>query len=110
MCIHQGPLCQCVQEPDLAASVAAVYTWGEPRVGDSKFRDVFNAAYGDRCFRIRNAGQTTHGKDARVRALMWHVLDPRLETFTPWRPTAGWPPGSHLQALHAHSSHWVVSA
>jgi hypothetical protein len=36
--------------------VAAVYTWGEPRVGDSKFRDVFNAAYGDRCFRVRNAG------------------------------------------------------
>lgn len=45
-----------IQEPDLAARVAAVYTWGEPRVGDSKFRDVFNAAYGDRCFRIRNAG------------------------------------------------------
>lgn len=33
-----------------------MYTWGEPRVGDAKFRDVFNAAYGDRCFRIRNAG------------------------------------------------------
>jgi Lipase (class 3) len=46
-----------LQEPDLAARVAAVYTWGEPRVGDSNFRDVFNAAYGDRCFRVRNAGQ-----------------------------------------------------
>lgn len=27
-----------VQEPDLAAQVAAVYTFGEPRVGDSLFR------------------------------------------------------------------------
>jgi Lipase (class 3) len=52
---HNMPAC-AAQEPDLAASVAAVYTWGEPRVGDSKFRDVFNAAYGDRCFRVRNAG------------------------------------------------------
>ena len=44
------------QESDLAARVAAVYTWGQPRVGDATFRERFDSAYGDRAFRIRNSG------------------------------------------------------
>eukprot|EP00208_Stichococcus_sp_RCC1054_P003189 CAMPEP_0206136652 /NCGR_PEP_ID=MMETSP1473-20131121/1891_1 /ASSEMBLY_ACC=CAM_ASM_001109 /TAXON_ID=1461547 /ORGANISM="Stichococcus sp, Strain RCC1054" /LENGTH=812 /DNA_ID=CAMNT_0053529351 /DNA_START=361 /DNA_END=2799 /DNA_ORIENTATION=- len=45
-----------VQEPELAARVGAVYTWGQPRAGDAAFARIFTTAYGDRTFRIRNAG------------------------------------------------------
>lgn len=44
------------QEPELAARVGAVYTWGQPRAGDAAFARIFTTAYGDRTFRIRNAG------------------------------------------------------
>lgn len=74
-------LALAVKEPELAARVAAVYTWGQPRVGDSTFRDRFQAAYGDRSFRIRNSGDIVpfllpqflgyrhHGKEMYLTAL-----------------------------------------
>ena len=44
------------QDPDLAERVAGIYLYGQPRVGDEAFRRAFCAAYGDRTYRIRNAG------------------------------------------------------
>lgn len=44
------------QEPEVAARVGGVYTWGAPRAGDAAFARAFTTAYGDRSFRIRHAG------------------------------------------------------
>ena len=46
----------CLQEPELAQRVGAIYSYGQPRVGDAAFRDAFCSAYGDRTWRLRNAG------------------------------------------------------
>ena len=48
--------CAHGQEPELAQRVYAIYSYGQPRVGDAVFRDTFCAAYGDRTWRLRNAG------------------------------------------------------
>lgn len=45
-----------MQEPELAQRVGAIYSYGQPRVGDAAFRDAFCSAYGDRTWRLRNAG------------------------------------------------------
>lgn len=45
-----------VQEPEVAARVAGVYTWGAPRSGDAAFARAFTTAYGDRSYRVRLAG------------------------------------------------------
>ena len=51
-----GMLWYAMQEPELAQRVGAIYSYGQPRVGDAAFRDAFCSAYGDRTWRLRNAG------------------------------------------------------